>query len=116
MESSTFERYLIQYDMFDMFGNIEEQQKAIREKLEQEILEHASADGKVRIRMNANRRVLDITIAPELVEEGDAEQIEDLLLIVINEASQEAEVKAEAEMRKQISDLLPGGLGSLFGQ
>ena len=102
--------------MFDMFGNIEEQQKAIRERLEQEIIEHATADGQIRIKMNANRRLLDITIAPELVSEGDAEQIEDLLLVVINEASQQAEVKAEAEMRKQINDILPGGLGSLFGQ
>ena len=88
----------------------------MREKLDQIILNHTSPDGKISIQMNANRHLLDITIAPELLAEGDAEQIEDLLLITINEANKQAEVKAEAEMRKQISDLLPGGLGSLFGQ
>ncbi len=102
--------------MFDMFGNLEEQQKAMREKLDQIILNHSSPDGKISIQMNANRELLDVSIAPELLAEGDAEQIEDLLLITINEANKQAEVKAEAEMRKQISDLLPGGLGSLFGQ
>ncbi len=102
--------------MFDMFGNIEEQQKEIREKLEQIEINHGSDDGKIKIRMNANRRLLDISISPDLVAEGDVEQIEDLLLIALNEANAEAEVKAEAEMRKQINDILPGGLGSLFGQ
>ena len=99
-----------------MFGNIEEQQREIREKLEQIIIEQSSDDGKVSVRLNGNRKVLDITIDPGLVAEGDTEQIEDLLLIALNEANAEAEVKAEAEMRKQINDILPGGLGSLFGQ
>ncbi len=38
------------------------------------------------------------------------------LLVTFNEAIQTAEIKAEAEMRKQINDMLPGGLGQLFGQ
>lgn len=100
--------------MFD-FGNMEEQQKELQKKLDGVIIDHASDDGKIKIKINANRKLVDLSIDPSLISEGDTERLEDLLLIEFNRAVELAEVKAEAEMRKQIDDILPGGLGSLLG-
>ncbi len=102
--------------MFDLFGNMEERQREMKEKLDGIFVEASSPNGEVRIKMNANKRLEDISVSPEALASGDAEMFEDLLLVTFNEAISAAETKAEAEMRKQINDMLPGGLGQLFGE
>ena len=84
-------------------------------KLEEIVIEEVSADNAITIRMNGNKRVLDITIDSQLVAQGDSEQIEDLLLVTFNSAMEKAEAASEGVMRDQINDLLPGGLGQIFG-
>jgi DNA-binding protein YbaB len=88
----------------------------MKEKLDGIFVEASSSNGEVKVKMNANKRLEDISISPEAIASGDTEMFEDLLLVTFNEALEKAEVKAEAEMRKQIDDMLPGGLGQLFGQ
>ena len=99
----------------DLFGNIEEQQKQMQAKLNDIVIEERSTNGEITIRMNANKHLVDITIDENWLKEVDAEQLSDFILLTFNEATRSAEVKAEAEMRKQINNMLPGGLGGLFG-
>ena len=100
----------------DLFGNMEERQKEMQAKLDEILVEARSPNGEVTVRLNANKRLVDISLSAEAVAAADAEMLEDLILVTFNEAISSAEVKAEAEMRKQINDMLPGGLGQLFGQ
>jgi DNA-binding protein YbaB len=102
--------------MMDLFGNMEERQKEMKAKLDEIQIEASSPNGEVTVKMTANKRLTDISLSAEAVAAADGEMLEDLLLVTFNEAIQAAEVKAESEMRKQINDMLPGGLGQLFGQ
>ena len=101
--------------MFDLFGNIEQHQKDLQEKLAQITIDHQSDDGAVKVTLDGNRQLRDVSIDPARFDPMDWEKLEDLILITINEASTRAEQKAAEETKKLMNDMLPGGLGNLFG-
>ena len=101
--------------MFDLFGNIREQQEEAQRKLGEIIVEAQSDNGAIRIVMDANKRLQDVTVDVSKLDLSTSEQLEDLLVVTFNAAIEQAEVKAEAEMRKQIGNMLPGGLDQLLG-
>ncbi len=101
----------------DMFGDMEEQSNVLKEKLLQIKLNASAGGGLVMIAGNAAREVTAVKIAPKLLQEDEAEQLEDLLIIAINELAEKAS-RAEMEATKEVmKDMLPGlgDLGNLFG-
>jgi DNA-binding YbaB/EbfC family protein len=65
-------------------------------------------NGNVKVHMSGNRKVTAVNIAPALVADGDAEQLEDLLQVAINRALEQAERVNESEMRSVAGGLIPG--------
>lgn len=100
----------------DLFGNMQQQQEAMKIKLAEIIVEAESGDGAVKVKSNANREILDIAIDKSKLDWEDTEQLQDLLLTAVNRALEKALVKEQAETQKMISDLMPPGLGGLFGK
>ncbi|MBX2878149.1 MAG: YbaB/EbfC family nucleoid-associated protein [Saprospiraceae bacterium] len=98
-----------------MFGQMEEQQKALREKLAGISVEAEAGDGAVKIIANATREITNIKIDPSIIDPQDPEQLEDLLLVAINRALEAAATKEAAESQKLISSMLPPGMGGLLG-
>ena len=101
--------------MFDLFGNIQEQQEAIAKKLKEVEIEHSSNDKLVSLKINANKEVLDFSINVEDVKDLDIAQLEDQLIVTLNEAFEKANLEAEKVSNAAINDILPGGLGGLGG-
>lgn len=102
-----------------MFGNIQEQQEKMAQKLREIEINHQSGDGLVTLRINANKEVLDISIHTDDAGELDIAQLEDQLVVTFNEAFEQAALAAEKVSREAINDMLPGGLdglGGLFGK
>lgn len=95
----------------DMMKNMQEQQEQMQEQLKAipvEINKHG-----IHIKANAAREILNISIDNELLTDKD--QLEDMLIITLNEL-QSAITSQEAQAsQKLMNDMLPGGLGSLFG-
>lgn len=99
----------------NMFGKLNEaKQKAdeIKQKLEAISVE-GTAQG-ISIVANGNKKITSINIDSELLKSENKEQIEELLLIAIERAMEQAENIAAAEMRAMMGGMLPG-LGNLFG-
>lgn len=98
-----------------MFGDLEERQKEIREKLAQIIIEEKTEG--IRVEASADQRLQNIEIDPDLLREGGIEQLEDLLLITINRALDQATQAGEGEMRDMMKDMFGGGggLGGMLG-
>ena len=69
--------------------------------------------GGVQVIANGNREIKDVII-PEGID--DREELQDLLVLATNKALEAAKNVEESEMRGSMSDLLPGGLGGMFGQ
>lgn len=99
----------------DLFGQMEEQQQALREKLREIIIEEEAGDGAVKVTVNAARELTDIQVDPAIVDPEDVEQLQDLLLVAVNKALEAAAVKEAAESQKLISNMLPPGMSGLFG-
>lgn len=100
-----------------MFGKIQEAKRMAEEMKEKmERITVVSEKQGVRVSANANKVITEIKISPELVKDGNAEQIEDLLLVAISDALNQAHQVSEAEMKAMMSGILPGGIGGLFGK
>ena len=99
----------------DMFGQMEEQQKALREKLATISVDAEAGDGAIKVIANATREITNIKIDPSIIDPEDPEQLEDLLLVAINRALEKAATREAVESQKLISDMLPPGMDGLFG-
>lgn len=99
-------------------GDMQEKQKAMKEKLASITVDAEAGNGAVKITANANKEILNISIDQDVLETGELEELEDLLLIAINEVLAKAMEKEQVETQKMLKDMLPpgmGGLGNLFG-
>jgi nucleoid-associated protein EbfC len=98
-----------------MFGKLgEAKQKAEEMKLKLEaITVEGNAQG-VKVIANANKKIISINIAPELLIPENKEQIEDLFIVAIENAMNQAENISAAEMKAMMGAMMPG-MGNLFG-
>lgn len=102
--------------MFDqIFGDMAKKQEEMKKTLAEIVIDHNIQNGAIALKLNANKEILNIDINPEKVDTNDKEQLEDLLLVVINEALQMAEARQAEASQSMLSDLLPGGMENLFG-
>lgn len=102
--------------MFDkLFGKLQGQKDEMKERLAGEILEADVEGGAIKVKVNGNREILDISIDPEKLDLSDHEQLQDLLVIAINQALELATELEASEAQKMINDMIPPGLGGLFG-
>jgi len=98
--------------MFDIFGalqNMQQQMESSKKELDTIEVSAESGDGAVQIRMNANKKVLNISINPQVVNAADIEELEDLLLVALNRAADKAEAKATENMQKVAGNMMPPG-------
>src|SRR5665811_961328 len=100
----------------NLFGNIEEQQEALQEKLESIELESSVLDGAVVVKGNAKREILDIIIDDSKIDLSEVEQLQDLLVTAVNDLILMATEAEQAESQKLINDIMPPGLSGLFGK
>lgn len=96
-----------------MFGGMEEIQKQMQEALTNIIVEADAGDGAIRIKANAARQILDVSISENL-DMDDKEQLEDLLLEAMNRVIAKAAVKEQEESQNMLGKIMPN-MGNLFG-
>lgn len=101
----------------DMFNQMQQQQEALQEKLKaMRITEEANG---VTVTVSGTREVIAVAVSESVFSDGDAEQLEDLLLISLNRALSKAAEVEQTEAQSLMSGMLPGGLeglGGMFGQ
>ncbi len=94
----------------DIFGNIEQQQREMQEKLALIFVEAEAGDGAVTVKAGADLHIENIKLDPAKLDVSDLEQVEDLLLVAVNRALDEAKAKASIETNKLLQNMMPGGL------
>lgn len=95
----------------NLFGDMEEKQKVIKQELASIIIEE-NLNG-IRLEFSADNRVRNIDIDPSLLE--DKEQLEDLLVVSINNALKKVAEKEAEISQKLIREMMPPGFEDLFG-
>lgn len=99
----------------DLFGNLEEQQKAVNEKLATLRIEAEAGNGAVRVTADGNQKILNISINREGLDWDDPEQVEDLVLEAVNRALEASKEKSEEEAQNLVKNILPPGMEGLKG-
>lgn len=95
-------------NMMEMMGKLQEIKQKTEEtkaQLSTVFLEETSADGSVKITINANREIKSISIDDTLLE--DKEALEDFLILTLNKAIAKATEKNEAALAEVAKQGLP---------
>jgi nucleoid-associated protein EbfC len=101
-----------------MFGDMEEKQREMKEKLSAITLEGVADAGAVKVVVTASREIVSIHIDKDKVNVEDLEQLEDLIMVAANRALSAAADREAEEAQNMLKNLFPpgfGGLGNLFG-
>lgn len=96
----------------DMMNKLQEMKRKVDEtktKLDSLTVNGEAGNGKIKVVVNGNRKVKAITIQEPLAT-IDKEELEDLLIVALNRALEQAEKINEAEMAGAAKGILPGGL------
>lgn len=102
--------------MFDkLLGGMTEKQEEMKARLADEMVESSVENGAIKVVASANRVIRDIEIDHEKLDVNDLEKLQDLLVTAINEVLEIAAEREAAEAKDMISDMIPPGLGGLFG-
>lgn len=99
--------------MFDKLLQAQQKAGEIKKRLDGITVTGTAEGGKITVTANANKVIQSISIADALIADGDKEQLEELLVIAINKAMEQAENVSQAEMAASAREML-GGLGGMF--
>jgi DNA-binding YbaB/EbfC family protein len=94
-------------DMLDKLSTIKAQAEESKERLEGIEISEESGGGLVRVTMNGNRKIKDVTINADL-KMIDKEELEDLLVLAIDKTLKSVNELNEKEVMNSASSLFPG--------
>ncbi len=97
-------------------GKLQEMQQNVKdakERLETVSVAGETSDGRVRVVVNGNRVVKSIHV-DENLRSSDPEELEDLLVLAINRALEQAEKLHQAEMSAATGNFLPPHLSQML--
>lgn len=93
-----------------MLMQFRQMQESLQHKMDELLVEASAGGGMVTVRMNGQKRVVEVRIDPEVFAGKDQEMLQDLVMAAVNEASRRVD-EALAEQVKTLA----GGVSSLPG-
>jgi DNA-binding YbaB/EbfC family protein len=97
--------------MMQQAAKMQEQMQATQAELADKIVTATAGGGKVTVTANGAGDVVSIKIDPSVVDPGDVEMLEDLILSGVQKAIEEGKAMAQTEMGKLTAGLgLPPGM------
>ena len=96
--------------MLKQAGELQARMQAMQEQLALLEVTGSSGGDRVQVTMTGKGEVRRVRIAPELLAAGDAQALEDLVRVAVNDARAKAEAEARARMAEITGGLpLPPG-------
>ena len=99
--------------MFDKLMQAQQKAGEMKARLDAITVSGSAEGGKITVTANANKIIEAIAIADDLFSVGDKEQLEELLVIAINKAMEQADNVGQSEMAAMTKGMF-GGLGGMF--
>ena len=94
------------FDINSMMKQAQKMQEEMGKQMKSMTVDAAAGGGAVTVKMRGDFEVLELIIAPDLVKDGDAEMIQDLVIAAINEARR----KVEESLKGKLGGMLPPGM------
>ena len=94
------------FDMQSMMKQAQQMQEQMGKEMKQTIVDASAGGGAVSVKMRGDFEVVELTISPDLVKDGDVEMIQDLTVAELNEAHR----KVEESLKGKLGGMLQPGL------
>ena len=94
------------FDMNSMMKQAQKMQEEMGKQMKATTVDATAGGGAVSVKMRGDFEVLELTISPDLIKDGDVEMIQDLTLAAVNEARR----KVEETLKGKLGGMLPPGL------
>ncbi|MDF3077206.1 MAG: YbaB/EbfC family nucleoid-associated protein [Sphingobacteriaceae bacterium] len=101
--------------MFDKLMQAQQMAEEIKKNLENVVVTGEAEGGKITVTATGNKDIRNISIDPDFLASADREELEELLIVAVNKAIQQADIAGQQQTQKATQDLM-GGLGAMFGQ
>ena len=99
--------------MFDKLMQAQQKAGEVKQRLDAITVTGTAEGGKITVNANANKVIKSVAIDDDFFKEADKEQLEELLVIAINKAMEQADNVSQSEMAAITKDMF-GGMGGLF--
>ncbi len=106
------------FDMNNIMGKIQEAQESLKKAQEELVHVTASAEagaGMVKATVNGHRKLIELTIDPDILKKEDQEMVQDLVIAATNKALEEIEDKIKEKLKSSTSGIIPNIPGMNFG-
>lgn len=101
--------------MFDKLFEAKQKAEDVKKRLDAISVSGSAEGGRINVTANGNKVVQSISIDEGFLKEADKEELEELLIVAVNKALQQAENVNQSEMAA-LSQEMFGGMGNLFGK
>jgi len=101
--------------MFDKLFEAQQKAGEVKQRLDTITVLGTAEGGKITVTANGNKVVQSVIIDDDFLKSADKEELEELLIVAINKALEQAENVSQSEMAVLTKDMF-GGLGNLFGK
>ncbi len=91
--------------MQQMMKQAQQMQERLQKQMAETRVEGGAGGGMITVVMNGAKQVQSIKIDPEVVSKDDVEMLQDLIVAAINDAQR----KADEEMKQKTAGMLPPG-------
>ena len=99
--------------MFDKLMQAQQKAGEVKKRLDGITVTGIAEGGKITVSANGNKVIQSIVIDEDLIKDADKEQLEELLVIAVNKAMEQADNVSQSEMAAMTKEMF-GGLGGLF--
>jgi DNA-binding protein YbaB len=101
--------------MFDKLFEAQQKAGEVKQRLDGINVTGEAEGGKIIVTANGNKVLQSIAIDETFLKEADKEELEELLVLAVNKALEQAENVNQAEMAAMTKNMF-GDLGGMFGQ
>ena len=99
--------------MFDKLMQAQQKAGEVKKRLDAITVTGTAEGGKINVSANGNKVIQSISIDEAFFKDADREQLEELLVIAVNKAMEQADNVSQSEMAAMTKEML-GGLGGMF--
>ncbi len=96
--------------MLKQVQKMQAEMEKVQEELANKTVTEESGGGMVKATCNGKKEIISITIDDEIINSGDKEMLEDLVVAAVNKALESAGKMAEEEMGNITRGMIPPGL------
>lgn len=96
--------------MLKQIQKMQAEMEKTQAELANKVVSEESGGGMVKATANGKKEILSIEIEPEIINSGDKEMLEDLVVAAVNKALESAGKLAEEELANVTKGMIPPGL------